>query len=182
MTPVDSPADPVEETSPSRRVTVGRVAAVVLCLSFVAMWAYVFAAAGDYHPAGWLEDRTFPEAAERACKPFADELAALPPASSVSTAAERADLVDEGSAILRRMQAALEPLVPGGTDGRHIGEWVSDWSTHIEDRDRYAARLRRDPGAEFLESTKGESSQLSSALDQFADTNRMPSCVTAEDV
>lgn len=184
MTPVtDQRANNHEEVAPAagRRVTVGRVAAVTVCLAIFAMWVYVFTAADDYHPAGWLKDRRFPNAAEAACKPFAARLAEIPPASSARTTAERADLVDQATEVLAGMQAALRPLVPEGKQGRHIGEWVQDWSTHIGDRNRFAAKVRTDPDAEFIESPK-QNSQLSSALNRFAQVNEMPSCVTAKDV
>lgn len=170
-----------EAGSGGRKVTLGRVLAVAVCVAIALMWAYVFAFSGNYHPAGWLEDRTFPEAAEKACKPFAERLADLPPASSAGTSAERADLVDRGSEILSEMQTALRALIPEGKDGKHIAEWVEDWTTHIEDRNRFSEKVRSDPDAEFIETAK-QGSQLSSALNRFAKVNEMPSCVTAKDV
>jgi len=170
-----------EAPEPDRRITLGRVAAVAVCLAIALMWAYVFTAADDYHPAGWLKDRSFPKAAEAACKPFAAQLAEIAPASSARTTAERADLVDQATEVLEGMQAALRPLVPEGNEGRHIAEWVEDWSSHIGDRTRFSAKVRTHPDAEFIETPK-EGSQLSSALNRFAQVNEMPSCVTAKDV
>lgn len=186
MTPptptTDQPtADEAGPETPSRKVTLGRVVAVTILVATALMWIYVFTHEKDYHPAGWLKDRTFPTEAEAACKPFARQLAALPPASSARNAAERADLVDRGTSIIEGMQAALRPLVPAGTAGRPIGEWVDDWTTHISDRNVYANKLRTDRGAEFMETTRGNA-QLSTVLDRFAEVNKMPSCVTGEDV
>jgi len=153
------PANDPDE-APHRTVTLGRVAAVAVLVATTLMWIYVFANEKDYHPAGWLKDRTFPTAAEAACKPFARQLAALPPASTARNASERADLVDRGTAIIGQMQAALRPLVPPGAAGKPITEWVDDWSTHIHDREAFSAKLRSDRGAEFMETTRGNA-QLS---------------------
>ena len=67
-------------------------------------------------------------------------------------------------------------------DARFINEWLDDWSANFADRQAYADELRVNPGAEFLESVKGESSQMSKVLDKFAKDNEMGSCITSDDV
>jgi hypothetical protein len=161
--------------------TIGRVAAVVVSLGLLIMWIVVFAVAPSYHPPGWLEDRTFPKAAEKVCASYTARLEAVPLASTARTSDERADLVDRITELLSQRRDALEAVVPDTRDAVHIRAWLSDWKLHLADRDSYARHLRSDPGAEFLETTK-ESSQISEVLDKFADDNNMASCETFSDV
>jgi hypothetical protein len=161
--------------------TIGRVAAVTVSVALLIMWIVVFAAAPSYHPPGWLKDRTFPKAAEKVCASYTKRLEAVPLASTARTSGQRADLVDRVTALLAERRDALEAVVPDTPDAVHIRDWLSDWKRHLADRDSYARHLRSDPGAEFLESTRG-GSQISEVLDKFADDNNMASCDTFDDV
>ena len=62
------PTEPPETDPRRRRVTIGRVLALVVFVAFTIMWTYVFVNQGKYKPAGWLKDRRFPTAAEPICK------------------------------------------------------------------------------------------------------------------
>ena len=161
--------------------TVGRVLATLVCVAFLGMWIYLFVAGGDHKPDGWLVDRTFPKAAEPICKAARTDLAKLPPARDSKTASARADVIDTSTARLRRMQSELRAAIPATADAKFIRQWVDDWSIYFGDRADYAAKLRKDPGAEFLV-TKKYGAQLSESLDNYADVNLMPSCETPGDV
>jgi hypothetical protein len=147
------------------------------------MWFYLFFGYDPGLKVDELADRTFPNAAQEVCERAEAELARLPPATAARTPDERADTVDEANAILTSMVDELEPLVPAGDDriNNGIRQWLGDWRTHISDRDDYARALREDPGAPFLESTKGNR-QVSRAIDGFAEVNRMDSCAVPSDV
>ena len=61
-------------------------------------------------------------------------------------------------------------------------EWLADWRTYLGDREAYADALRADPDARLLVSEKaGEGRQITGWIDEFANANRMPSCVTPTD-
>jgi hypothetical protein len=158
-----------------------RVAGLTVVLGFALMWAYIFATQGSHQPAGWLEDRRFPEAAQPICAAARAEIDALPKAIEARSATERADVIDVANAALRRMQERLRQVIPQGGRERYIRQWVDDWTIYIDDRADYAARLRQDERAEFLV-TKKYGAQLSKSIDNFAIVNKMPDCATPDDV
>ena len=168
-------------TSSRRRVTAWRVLAVLVFLGFAAMWAFVFSSQNRYDPAGWLEDRTFPEAAEPICRTARDAIDALPPAREAHDPVERAATIEEATDHLASMQAELRAAVPDTDDAKWIGQWVDDWSIYIQDRYDYVEELSSGDDAEFLVSEK-YGTQLSKSLDNFAQVNRMPSCKVPGDV
>lgn len=149
----------------------------------MAMWFYVLLVYDPGRMTDELEDRTFPRAAEAVCARAERRLEQLPPATSARTPEERADTIDEANRILGGMVDELEPLAPD--EPRNVAEgvrqWLEDWRAHIADRDQYASALRDDPGARFLETTKGDR-QISRAIDGFAEVNRMRSCEVPPDV
>jgi hypothetical protein len=172
---------PDDGDRPSRRWTWPRITAAIVVAGLIVFWVYIFAAADDYHPAGYLTDRTFPKAAEPVCAASMRRLDALPPAHSAKNALVRADTVDRADDILRDMQRRLHAVVPNTKDAKYIDQWIDDWSIFISDRDKYAANLRTDPSSEYLVTQK-YGSQISESLDNYADVNTMPSCDTPNDV
>ncbi len=182
-----SPAPPpssdvdLDERPPRRRITIWGVLATIVCLSFVLMWAFVFANQDTYKPAGQLADRTFPKAAEPICKVARDAIDELPSSRDAKTPVERADTIVEATDHLTEMQAQLEAVVPATADRKWIKMWVDDWSIFIQDRYDYAELLRTKGDAEFLVSEK-YGTQLSKSMDNFAQVNFMPSCKVPGDV
>ncbi len=165
-----------------RGLTLPRVAAVTVFLLFAIMWIYVFANQGKMHPASWLEDRRFPEAAEPICKAASADIDALPSAPSAKTAGDRADVVDRATDRLVEMQGELRGVIPAGSEReKFIRQWVDDWSIYIQDRYDYADALRVDEHAEFLVTQKYDT-QLSKSMDNFSQVNKMGSCQTPDDV
>ncbi len=160
----------------------GRRLGVAAVLGFIVLWVYVIPRGDSVKPAAWLTDRRFPTAAEPVCKATEKQLAKLPEAKDSRTAADRAAVIDQGTAMLRTMQSELRPLVPaGGEREKYINQWIDDWSIHLADRDEYAAGLRKDESTEFLETVK-YGSQITKAIDGFANDNNMPSCTHPGDV
>src|SRR5689334_10594965 len=100
LEPTAPSVDPVDGDDLPRRITPGKVAVVLASLAIILFWIVVYTTAGSYHPPGWLEDRTFPKAAEKVCATYTARLEAIPLAQTARTSAERADLVDQATAIL----------------------------------------------------------------------------------
>lgn len=167
----------------SGRQRLALAAGLAFLVVAIVFWIYAFFVYDPGRKVDELADRTFPRAAEQVCAATMAQLDRLPPATEARTPEERAEVIDRSDEMLRDMADRLEALVPQGkgriTSG--IQEWVDDWRTHIADRSRYADALREDPGARFLESTKGNR-QVSRAIDGFAEVNRMESCRTRDDV
>ena len=184
-------AAPDHDDAPkSRRDTVLRALALIVCLGFVGMWAFVFANQNSYKPAGQLEDTRFAKAAEPICAATRQLIDELPSSRDAKTAAERADTIDEATDHLADMQKQLHTVVPtdltatdadGKTEADWINLWIDDWSIFIQDRYDYADELRHDETAEFLVSEK-YGTQLSKSLDNFAQVNFMESCKVPGDV
>lgn len=174
------------ETSTRRRLRPGTVLAVLSAVVVLGMWAWVL----GYHLSGtWrdetpgrLTNTTFPTLAEPACADAMDQLALLPPAWATPTPQERADTVEASTAVLSELVTRLRGFGTGGQDAA-VGEWLADWDTFIADRIDYASRLRSDPDARFyVTQSDRDRRQITLAIDRFANTNAMPSCVTPSDL
>lgn len=157
-----------------------------------AVWLYIIF---GYRPALMIDelpDRTFPRKAEQVCAEAKSELDELPLASQARTAADRADEVEESNRILGRMVDSLVPLAPSAAataDQRTknfsaaVQEWLEDWRTYLGDRQSYVTRLRVDPDARFLETSKGSPTKgITRAITAYAQVNRMDSCATPADL
>lgn len=180
-----APAPPSEER-PRRRLRPGVVLAVISAAVVLGMWAWVL----GYHLSGTWRDETpgrlgnttFPTLAEPVCAEAAAQLGDLPPAWTTETPAERAAAVEGSVAVLQDMVAELRAVPTGGEDTA-VAEWLADWETFIADRADYAERLRSDPEARFyVTQSERDRRQITLAIDRFANTNRMPSCVTPADL
>jgi hypothetical protein len=152
------------------------------------MWGYVLFLAfgpGRQPPIDRLDDPAFAEAAEERCATTLEQVGRLPAASASHTAAERADVLVRANGAYAAMLDdldGLQTLAPAGDQRRRANEWLSDWRTYLGDRQRYADALRTDPDARLLVSAKpGEGQQITRWIDEFANANRMPSCVSPTD-
>ncbi|HEY6415333.1 MAG TPA: hypothetical protein VIX41_03815 [Acidimicrobiales bacterium] len=166
----------------------GRTVVVIVVCALVSMWGYVLFLAfgpGRQPPIDRLDDPTFAEAAEERCATTLEQVDLLPVASASHTAAERADVLARANGAYAAMLDdldGLQSLVPAGDQRRRASEWLSDWRTYLGDRERYADALRTDPDARLLVSEKpGEGQQITGWIDEFANANRMPSCVSPTD-
>jgi hypothetical protein len=166
-----------------------RLAIAGVVLGLLAMWAYVLYLAigpGRQPPIDRLDDPAFARAGEERCAAALEQIDGLPVASDSTSAAERAGVLDQANEIYATMLDDLtgfERLAPAGDQRDRASEWIADWRVHLGDRQAYADALRRDPDARFLVSEKpGEGRQITGWIDEFANANRMPSCVSPVDV
>jgi hypothetical protein len=181
-------SDDRDDASSGRRPRWGRLVVLVVVCALLSMWGYVLFLAfgpGRQPPIDRLDDPAFAEAAEERCAATLQQVDRLPVASASQTAAERADVLAQANSAYAAMLDdldGLQTLAPAGDQRRRAGEWLSDWRTYLGDRERYADALRTDPGARLLVSEKpGEGQQITGWIDEFANANRMPSCVSPTD-
>lgn len=177
------PTTPDDAPTPRWKQTLGRVA-IVLAASSTLVWigAIIWGAAADPKPVGYLEDRSFPGAAEPICEQAVADIDEYPPAHESPTPEARADVIRATTARLDTMLDDLRAVVPDTADAKWINLWIDDWNTHLGDRLDFATRLdERGAGEEFFESLKADT-QISKSLSHFAEINDMPSCATTGDV
>jgi hypothetical protein len=172
----------LEESRRSPWRILSRVATVAIVVGIAVMWIVAFF--GDHPQPGRMADRTFPAAAEPVCARARAAIGRLPRAFESPTPADRAAVVDQGTAELETMVVGLRALLPADPDTRtRLEQWLGDWATFNQDRRDYARRLREDPGARFYASqSERDKAQINLAVDNFARVNDMPSCATPEDV
>jgi hypothetical protein len=190
---VQAPRVPTEDNrdhgAPAGRSSrVGRLVVIVVVCALVSMWGYVLYLAfgpGRQPPIDRLDDPAFAEAAEERCASALEDVDRLPVASASHTATERADVLARANGAYAAMLddlADLAALAPAGDQRRRATEWLADWRTYLGDREKYADALRTDPDARLLVSAKpGQNQQITGWIDEFANANRMPSCVSPTD-
>jgi hypothetical protein len=190
---VQAPRVPTEDHSDDgapagRSSRLGRLVVIVVVCALVSMWGYVLYLAfgpGRHAPIDRLDDPAFAEAAEERCASTLEDVDRLPVASASHTAAERADVLARANGAYAAMLDDLDDLTtlaPAGDQRRRASEWLADWRTYLGDRERYADALRTDADARLLVSEKpGEGQQITGWIDEFANANRMPSCVSPTD-
>lgn len=186
--PADSAA-PADGDGPALRGSrLGHIVVVVAVAALVSMWGYVLYLAfgpGRQPPIDRLDDPAFAVAAEERCAAALEEIDRLPVASAMDTAAQRADVLERANTVYATMLddlEELETLAPAGDQRRRASEWLADWRTYLGDRERYVDALRDDAAARLLVSEKpGEGRQITGWIDEFANANRMPSCVSPTD-
>lgn len=182
--PPPSPGDDAE-VRPRRggASVIGRAAVVVIVLGSLLLWVYVFSGAARQDPPNTLDDEAFGLAAEPICAEAVTVLDALPRAEDSTSAAQRAEVIDEANVTLSQMVDELDDIaVTTARDTEMTTEWISDWRTFIEDRADFAARLREDDMARFYVTEKPGRLQVTKAIDDLAKVNDMPSCVDPGDV
>lgn len=173
--------EPLPVTRPWWRRPGGLLLAGVVVASFL-FWIYALSGLAKREPPDSLQDPTFAQGAEPRCAAVAAQVAALPPASSARTPAERANTVEVGTGLLRGLVADLRTIVPAaGPDRDLVVAWLDDWDSYLGSRDDYARDVRADPRARFLVDDR-DGQAITEPMDNLATVNRMPSCVTPGDV
>jgi hypothetical protein len=176
-------ADPAGDERPSRGLS-AKVQVVILVAN-VAFWLAIlgWTLGGDRHdPPDLLDDPAFAAAAEPVCAATVSAIEALGLPTEVGSAAERAELVDAQVLLLTDMVGSLEVLPrPDGEQGGWVATWLTDWRTHIADRQAWADDLRVGDDHAFTESPRGNE-PVSAVIDNFAAVNGMESCATPGDV
>lgn len=153
----------------------------------VAFWGGILAWTmwGDHpdHLVTYVEDRTFPTAAEQVCATAVEDIRALGREPIADSALERAETVDLSNTILRAMILDLRALPrPADADeAAWVAQWLDDWDAHIADRQRWADGLRDGENEPFTETAR-DGEQISQFVDFFAEANEMESCETTHDV
>lgn len=184
--PADS-ANPADSAGPSTgprwRQNAGRaLAGLAAATTLLWVGAIVYGAIVQPKPAGWLEDRRFPTAAEPICADAVADVDRFPPAHESPTPEARATVIRESTGRLATMLDDLDAVVPEADGSKWIRMWLADWRVHLDDRLDFARRLdERGASEEFFESLKADT-QISKSLDNFAEINAMPSCATTGDV
>lgn len=156
---------------------------VVIVLALVVFWIWIFSGAPSRNNPDRLDDRSFVTATAQRCKATAKAIDALPPARSAPSAQARAQVIDQATVILSRMVDRIESDAPtGGDDATRMKGWVRDWRTYLANRQDYAQRLHRNPGARFLLDVNKGHDSVDTAITNFADINDMPACDAPGDV
>lgn len=176
-TPDTTPADEGRST----RTLWGRGLAIVVIVLIAAMWIFAVYEARQPPPER-MDDAAVSQQAEAICAPIMAQFAALPQAFTMTSAAERAEVIDQSDALLTTMVGQLRALEPvTERDVTMYTEWVQDWTTYLGDRADYSTRLRQDSNARFYVTDKSKD-QITDPIDRFAKANRMPSCLSPQDL
>lgn len=176
---------PTEEDAPSGwRWYAPRVIGVTAFVFMVVFWIYVFANGSSIRHPDDFDDPAFSEAAEAVCAARQDAIAALPPATSAGSPAERSDLVDLGTDQLALMLDEVDNLAaPADPDGAAgLALWLDDYKLYINDRRAWADTLRSGEDAPFLVSGNDQGVRVTDMLITFAEVNDMASCAPSGDV
>jgi hypothetical protein len=164
------------------------VAVVTVVMLLVAMWVYAFFFADTSSP-DRLHDRAWAAQAQATCRPFADQIAALPPARQFAdiqpkSAAllQRAPVVDQVTELLTQMVARLRLSAPADANGRQlVAAWLGDYDSYLNSRRVQTAKWRAGEDPRFAVAEVG-GQPIDSRMDDFADANAMVSCKTPGDL
>ncbi len=166
----------VDEPPPSttRRVTVGRVALGLLLTGFAAFWIWALFFASK-EAVNKIDDRAWAERAEAICAETEAELDVLDEQVSEDPDV-RADLIVRSTDLLAAMLDDVVAVEPADEKGQAIvPEWEREYRTLLEDRYRYADRVRAGEIVPFTE-TAVNGIPITERIETFAGDNEMPSC------
>jgi hypothetical protein len=155
-------------------VTPGRliVSAAVMTAVVFWTWALFFASKEAINK---VEDRAWAERAEAICAPVKAELMLLEEEANEDIQV-RAALVVQSTDLLAVMLDDLVAVLPEDDKGQEIVPlWESDYRTLLEDRYRYAERLRQGEDGPFTE-TAVNGIPITERIETFAGDNEMTSC------
>lgn len=175
--------EPVEFDDSPKGWTVQRVLGALVALVLFGFWVWAFSPWAPNDKADGVKDRTFLETAKRSCGTMQDALDALPRALSASSAAARADVVEQSGPILTAMVAELRSAGASlqGRDAELVTQWLDDWEAYTADRLAYANKLRVDEAAEFTVTRRG-TGQITVTMDGFSRVNDLANCLVPQDV
>jgi nitrogen regulatory protein PII-like uncharacterized protein len=174
----------LDEPRIRRRITVGRVLAIMVVVGLVGFWIYAFSPLAPDQKADGLADDAFVGAANARCKAATQAIDALPAAKDSATPADRAVVVDQGTAIVASMVTELRAQTANATgrDRELLDQWFADWDTYVASRQRYADQLRgNDEGALFTVPARN-GGQITETMDGFSRTNSLYDCLVPLDV
>ena len=167
----------------TRRVTVGRVAIIVVLLALALLWVYALSGAARKDPPDQLDDPAFSEAAEPRCAEAREVIDGLPAAQDAESPEDRATTVAAATDELSAMIDDLEAEAPTGEsrDARITRDWIDDWRIYLSDRRAYVEQLEAGSEDPFEVTPRGNR-QITVTMDNFATVNRMASCAAPLDI
>ena len=179
-------ASPTEASEPAARPSRWRYLLVPLVVTFAAfwIWALFFASKTAVNRVG---DRAWAERAESICAQAETAREALADyreldGSNAGMLAERGELLDRATAIVTEMLDDVVAVEPQDEKGRALVPlWEADYRTYLENRRRYADRLRAGADVPFSEAAVN-GIPVSDKLATFAIHNEMPACAPPSDV
>lgn len=160
-----------------------RIVGVSTLIASFGVWVYAFSGAADRDPPDLLDDQAWSESAETICGQALTDVAAMPGALDASGPEDRSIQLRDSTARFAEMVGALTQLETSTSrDTQITTDWLADWGVLLESRLRYADAILDDPAAPFTITDTGVSERLDKRITRFANTNRMPSCITPTDV
>ena len=148
------------------------MAALIVGFAAFWVWALFFASKEAINK---VEDRAWAERAEEICARYDVQIRALEGEANPDIQV-RADLVVESTNLLAAMLDEITDPLPSDEKGRAIvPDWKADYETLLDDRYRYAERLRAGDNVAFTE-TAVNGVPITERIETFAGDNEMPSC------
>jgi hypothetical protein len=176
-------ADAAGTGTPTQGTTVLRVFLALLVVAMGVLWVYAFFLAPSGNP-DRMEDRSWPEAAQVRCQAARTEISLLPTARQAGSPAERADDLDEATAVVRRLVDDLA-TIPGGTDHDRslVSSWLADWEVYVADRLAHAERLRTAGDVKpLLTALPSGAGSVLERMNGFARVNDFEACLDPGDM
>lgn len=147
------------------------VIGVVLFAAFW-IWALFFASKEAVNKIG---DEAWAERAEGICQEYDPQIRAVS-ARADADLDIRAGLVDESTDLMAAMLDEIMAVEPSDAKGQAIvPDWNDEYRTLLEDRYRYADKLRAGENVAFTESVVN-GVPISERIETFAGDNDMPTC------
>ena len=171
-----------------RRLKLTTAAVGVVLLAIGAMWIYAW----FFAPVGYIDrfkDTAWQARAEGICAATRQQILALPSAASFKDVepkpealAQRAAVIDQATVLLERQLADLRATEPTDETGRKgVGLWLADWDGYLQSRREQADRMRAGRDEPFSVKEQG-GAPVTLRMDEFAQTNAMPSCAVPDDI
>lgn len=175
--------EPAAAGESGRTWSIGRVLTVLTVLGLVVFWIWILSGAPSRDNPDRIDDRAFLTTMRDRCTVANKAINHLTPAAESPTAAERADVVDQATAILDRLIDRIEADAPRtGDDAVRFRGWIRDWRTYLANRRDYTRRLRANPSARLLLDVNKAHDSVDRAITNFADINDSPTCEAPGDV
>jgi hypothetical protein len=163
---------PINE-SPVRSVVLRTLFAVgVVLFAAFWVWALFFASKTAINK---IDDRAWAQRAEAVCADVKPKIRLLDLEASADLVV-RADLVVQSTDMLSKMLDDITVIPPADAKGQAIvPDWIADYRTLLDDRYRYADRLRAGNNVPFTE-TAINGVPITERIETFAGDNEMASC------
>lgn len=136
------------------------------------VWALFFASKESVN---MVDDRAWAERAEAICVVYDPQIRAFE-AQASGDLDVRARLVDESTDLISQMIDEIVAVMPTDAKGQAIvPDWEAEYRILLDDRYRYADRLRSGQNIPFTE-TAVSGVPITERIEKFALDNRMPTC------